>query len=67
VRPANYMSANKAAIAAGFRKQLSPAELAAKAVGNLTDSEWEKLKRQEDRRREATCPQGDKGMPLSLP
>jgi hypothetical protein len=47
---AKEMSDNKAAIAAGFRKQLSPAGLAARAVGKLTDIEWEKLKRQEDQR-----------------
>jgi transposase len=50
---AGAISANKAAIEAGFRKQPTPLERIAKLALKLTDLEWAELKRTEDRRRHA--------------
>jgi hypothetical protein len=48
---AGKLSANAAAIEAGFRKQQTPMDHATKAVAKLSDDEWEGLKHSEDERR----------------
>jgi hypothetical protein len=49
---AGTISANAAAIEAGWRKQPSPVERVRKALPELTDIEWENIKREEDQRRQ---------------
>jgi hypothetical protein len=48
---AGQLSANAAAVEAGFRKQATPLERVLKLLPKLTRSEWQQLKRDEDRRR----------------
>jgi hypothetical protein len=48
---AGELSANAAAIEAGFRRQRTPLERALRLLPNLTDLEWDELKRAEDQRR----------------
>lgn len=45
------LSANKAAIEAGWRKRLSPLEQVLKLLSKLTPRQWQQVKTKEDRRR----------------
>jgi hypothetical protein len=67
---AKTMSANAAAIEAGFRKRterkkLTALQRAIKAVAKLTNSEWHHLRREEDARRRAPARQPNGKLPLA--